>query len=80
MNRPRVLVADDHQAILDRENASGRVFLSHTKLNGRFTLRLAIGNLRTARQHVAEAWHLLRVAAAVLSADLDIVTAEWGAE
>jgi aromatic-L-amino-acid decarboxylase len=69
-----------NQAILDRVNASGRVFLSHTKLHGRFTLRLAIGNLRTARQHVEEAWRLLRDAAAVLSADLDIVTAEWSAE
>lgn len=69
-----------NQAILDRVNASGRVFLSHTKLHGRFTLRLAIGNLRTARQHVEEAWQLLRDAAAVLSADLDIVTAEWSAE
>ncbi len=69
-----------NQGILDRVNASGRVFLSHTKLNGRVTLRLAIGNLRTARRHVEEAWQLLRDAAAVLSADLDIVTAEWGAE
>jgi aromatic-L-amino-acid/L-tryptophan decarboxylase len=69
-----------NQGILDRVNASGRVFLSHTKLNGRVTLRLAIGNLRTARRHVEEAWQLLRDAAAVLSADLDIVTAEWSAE
>ena len=69
-----------NQGILDRVNASGRVFLSHTKLNGRVTLRLAIGNLRTARRHVEEAWQLLRDAAAVLSADLDVVTAEWNAE
>jgi len=69
-----------NQGILDRVNASGRVFLSHTKLNGRVTLRLAIGNLRTARRHVEEAWQLLRDAAAVLSADLDIVTADWSAE
>ncbi|HJU73886.1 MAG TPA: pyridoxal-dependent decarboxylase [Gemmatimonadaceae bacterium] len=51
-----------NQAILDRVNASGRVFLSHTKLNGRFTLRLAIGNLRTEREHVTVAWQLLREA------------------
>lgn len=69
-----------NQAILDRVNSSGRVFLSHTKLRGRFTLRLAIGNLRTEKRHVDEAWQLLRDAAAVLSADLDIVTAEWSAE
>jgi aromatic-L-amino-acid decarboxylase len=66
-----------NHGILDRVNASGRVFLSHTKLNDRFTLRLAIGNLRTERRHVEEAWALLCDAAAVLATDLDIVTAEW---
>jgi aromatic-L-amino-acid decarboxylase len=50
-------------AILERVNASGRVFMSHTKLDGRFTLRLAIGNLRTEERHVAEAWALLQEAA-----------------
>jgi aromatic-L-amino-acid/L-tryptophan decarboxylase len=49
--------------LLERVNASGRVFLSHTKLGGRYVLRLAIGNLRTQRRHVAEAWALLRAAA-----------------
>jgi aromatic-L-amino-acid decarboxylase len=52
-----------NQAILDRVNASGCVFLSHTKLGGRLILRLAIGNLRTERRHVEEAWRLLREAA-----------------
>jgi aromatic-L-amino-acid decarboxylase len=66
-----------NQGILDRVNASGRVFLSHTKLNEQFTLRLAIGNLRTERRHVEVAWALLRDAASVLASDLDIVTAEW---
>jgi aromatic-L-amino-acid decarboxylase len=50
-------------AILERVNASGRVYLSHTKLGDTYTLRLAIGNLRTGREHVAEAWALLREAA-----------------
>jgi aromatic-L-amino-acid decarboxylase len=53
----------DNQRILDAVNASGRAFLSHTRLDGRFVLRLAIGNLRTERRHVAEAWALLREAA-----------------
>jgi aromatic-L-amino-acid decarboxylase len=54
---------DAHNAeILERVNASGRVYLSHTKLNGRFVLRLAIGNIRTERRHVAMAWDLLRQA------------------
>ena len=50
--------------ILAAVNASGRVYLSHTKLGGAYTLRLAVGNLRTERRHVAEAWALLREAAA----------------
>ncbi len=49
-----------NQRLLDAMNASGEVFLSHTKLNGRFTLRLAIGNLRTEQRHVARAWELAR--------------------
>jgi aromatic-L-amino-acid decarboxylase len=47
-----------NQQLLDAMNATGEVFLSHTKLNGRFTLRLAIGNLRTEQRHVARAWEL----------------------
>jgi aromatic-L-amino-acid/L-tryptophan decarboxylase len=47
-------------------NASGEVFLSHTKLGGRITLRLAIGQLRTTEAHVARAWTLLKLHAAAL--------------
>lgn len=53
-----------NERILGRVNASGEAYLSHTKLGGRFTLRVAIGNLRTERRHVARAWELLREAAA----------------
>jgi aromatic-L-amino-acid decarboxylase len=55
-----------NQRILDEVNAAGDVFLSHTKLNGRFTIRLAIGNIRTDWPHVERAWELLRTAAAHL--------------
>jgi len=43
------------------------VFLSHTKLHDRFTLRLAIGNIRTEERHVALAWQRLKEAALSLS-------------
>jgi aromatic-L-amino-acid decarboxylase len=62
-----------NERILAAVNATGEVFLSHTKLGGRFVLRLAVGNVRTERRHVARAWELLcdaaaRPAAALLSA------------
>jgi aromatic-L-amino-acid decarboxylase len=53
-----------NEAIMHAVNAGGDVFLSHTKLHGRFTLRLAIGNIRTEERHVALAWQRLREAAA----------------
>jgi aromatic-L-amino-acid/L-tryptophan decarboxylase len=58
----------DHinEAIMHAVNADGDVFLSHTKLNGRFTLRLAIGNIRTDERHIALAWERLTAAAARL--------------
>jgi aromatic-L-amino-acid decarboxylase len=49
--------------LLDDVNASGEIFLSHTKLDGRYTLRLAVGNLRTTEAHVRRAWELLKEAA-----------------
>jgi aromatic-L-amino-acid decarboxylase len=52
-----------NEAIMHAVNAGGDVFLSHTKMRGRFTLRLAIGNIRTEERHVALAWERLRDAA-----------------
>ena len=49
-----------NERLLAAVNATGEVFLSHTRLNGAFVLRLAIGHLRTTEQHVARAWELLR--------------------
>jgi len=57
-----------NSAILERVNASGRAYLSPTKLNGRYVLRLAIGNMRTEPRHVSDAWRLLREAAAATPA------------
>jgi aromatic-L-amino-acid decarboxylase len=51
---------DENEAILERVNASGEIFISHTKLNDRYVLRLAIGNERTAEEDVRRAWEVLR--------------------
>ena len=47
---------EENAAILERANASGEIFISHTKLNGRYVLRLAIGNDRTTEDDVRLAW------------------------
>jgi len=51
---------DENRAILERVNSSGVTFLSGTTLNGRYTLRLAIGNRGTRREHVERAWNAIR--------------------
>jgi aromatic-L-amino-acid decarboxylase len=50
-------------AIMDAVNRSGEAFLSHTKLDGRYVMRLAVGNIRTEERHVRRAWELLVQAA-----------------
>jgi aromatic-L-amino-acid/L-tryptophan decarboxylase len=50
---------EENEQILERANASGEIFLSHTKLNGRYVLRLAIGNARTTEDDVRRAWEVL---------------------
>ncbi|MFQ5639993.1 MAG: pyridoxal phosphate-dependent decarboxylase family protein [bacterium] len=45
--------------LLETVNKTGEAFLSHTKLNGKFVLRLAIGNVKTEERHVARAWEIL---------------------
>ena len=56
-----------NQQLLDRVNASGKAFLSHTKLAGQLTLRFTVGNLRTEETHVRAAWHLLQSTAEELN-------------
>jgi aromatic-L-amino-acid decarboxylase len=51
-----------NEALLERVNATGEVYLSHTRLAGRFVLRLAVGNMRTTEADVARAWELLQSA------------------
>jgi aromatic-L-amino-acid/L-tryptophan decarboxylase len=55
--------------LVDAVNRTGEVFLSHTRLAGRFTIRLAIGNLRTEERHLDRAWTLLRREARALDGD-----------
>ncbi len=47
---------DVNQSIMDRLNRSGDLFLTHTKLDGKLTLRLSVGQTHTAARHVERAW------------------------
>ena len=57
-----------NKRLLDTVNAGGLIYLTHTRLAGRFTLRLSVGQTQTRRRHVEEAWACLRDAAASLRA------------
>jgi aromatic-L-amino-acid/L-tryptophan decarboxylase len=46
--------------LVDAVNGTGEIFVSHTRLNDRYTIRLAIGNLHTTEAHVARAWELFQ--------------------
>jgi aromatic-L-amino-acid/L-tryptophan decarboxylase len=48
-----------NERLLARVNAAGPFFLSPTTLRGRYTPRVAIGNIRTGRQHIEALWELL---------------------
>jgi aromatic-L-amino-acid decarboxylase len=62
------LDADElNRTLLERVNASGVVFLSHAVLDGRYVLRLAVGQMNTSIEDVELAWSVLRREAAALS-------------
>lgn len=53
----RLRGSDDlNRRLLERLNASGRLFLTHTVLGGRYTLRLCVGQAATDERHVRSAW------------------------
>ncbi len=51
---------EQNAQILERVNRSGEIFISHTRLNDRYVLRLAIGNARTTEADVRRAWEVLQ--------------------
>ncbi|MCX6550259.1 MAG: pyridoxal-dependent decarboxylase [Acidobacteria bacterium] len=55
-------LASLNERIMTRVNASGEIFISQTVLHGTYTLRVAIGNLKTTGRHVARAWDLIQQA------------------
>jgi len=49
--------------LMEKLNRTGRVFLTHTKLNGTFTLRFVVSQTNVARRHVDQAWELISATA-----------------
>jgi aromatic-L-amino-acid decarboxylase len=56
-----------NEAVMHGVNATGSALLSHTRLNGKLTLRLSIGNIRTTDRHVRQVWELLNQQLKLLS-------------
>lgn len=52
-----------NRRLLERINASGHVFLTHTALRGKYTLRLVVGQRTTEERHVREAWDIVTASA-----------------
>ena len=61
--KPENLAEEDinilNERIMNEINASGEAYLSHTKLNGNFTLRLSVGSIRVEEKHLQKVWNLL---------------------
>lgn len=63
-----------NRALMDRLNATGRIYLTHTSLNTpagpRFTLRMAVGSTTTQERHIRAAWDLIRREADAVAAEM----------
>jgi aromatic-L-amino-acid decarboxylase len=55
---------------MDRLNQSGDIYLTHTNMHDRFTLRLCIGQTNTEQRHVEYAWRRIQEEAAILGRDI----------
>lgn len=56
-----------NEAIMNRINQTGRAYLSHTRLQDKLTLRLAIGNIHTTEEHIRHIWQLLNEQKSILA-------------
>ena len=59
-----------NQTLMDRLNRSGALYLTHTRLDDRLVLRLAVGGPATRREHVEAAWARIVEAAGEISAEM----------
>ena len=55
-----VKLDEGNERLLEAINRTGETFMSHTRLDNKFAIRLAVGNLHTTEVHVDRAWKLIR--------------------
>jgi aromatic-L-amino-acid/L-tryptophan decarboxylase len=55
-----LFVNEFNKKLMDEINNTGKLFLSHTKLNDKFTIRLSISGIRTTEKHILQAWDLIK--------------------
>jgi aromatic-L-amino-acid decarboxylase len=55
---------EQNQKLMDRLNRSGDLYLTHTRLNDRLTLRFCVGQTNTMQRHVERAWRRIQEEAA----------------
>lgn len=66
MNSERMIVRGTpigewlNEQLFQKINDTGKLFLSHTKINGKFVLRLSVSGIRTEERHVKDAWELIQ--------------------
>ena len=51
---------DATQRLMDSLNRSGKLYITHTRLGGKLTLRFSIGGTWTRRRHLEDAWRLIQ--------------------
>lgn len=55
-----------NEQLLNAIQQSGRLFLTHTRLGGTYTIRMVIGNTHVQQRHVDQAWSLIQSLASKL--------------
>ena len=58
-----------NERLLETLNDSGKVYLTHTKLNGVYCIRFVVGQTNQQRRHVREAWELIQLTARAMTMD-----------
>jgi len=55
-----ILLNSINEELMHKLNNSGKIFLTHTKLNGKFTLRMVIAQTNVEEKNVTDAWTLIK--------------------